>query len=361
MTNEIINNLTRNNHLQRLLESFKNASDILIVSPFISNSFDFFPFKELKGIKRLRLVTTLKPKDLDQYSKVPFFKNLFEFCNKSKIELEILIENSLHGKVYISKYDNGKSEAIITSANFTNNGLRLNNEWGTKITSNEQILELENGILSKVILKPLTEKDIDRFIELIAKNPKKENKENPTSLDLSKKIDLKENPFFIEKNINYWLKPIGVSGDNISWDRVFDEIDSDLHFSKLKPKGVKKNDILICYAVGHSNILSIYKVKSEVKYTGNENDRWPYFVVGENLTPYYGQNWNSQGITITNEKNEVIRQGKFNVTPSGKNSFGSLMRGADKLRLTPEFGEYLINKIAKIDNEIKTKANNVYN
>lgn len=313
----------------------------------------------MENIKRLRLVTTLKPRDLDQYSKVPFFKNLFDFCNKSKIELEILIENSLHGKVYISKYDNGESEAIITSANFTNNGLRLNNEWGTKITNQDQITELENGILSKVFLKPLTEKDINIFLELIAKNPKTENTENPTNLDLSKKLDIKENPFFIEKNINYWLKPIGVSGDNIPWERVFDVIDSDLHFSKLKPKGVKKNDILICIAVGHSNILSIYKVKSEVKYNGDENDRWPYFVVGENLTPFYGQNWNSQDITITNQKNEVIRQGKFNITPSGKNSFGSLMRGADKLRLTPEFGEYLVNKIAKIDNEIKTKANTV--
>lgn len=133
-----------------------------------------------------------------------------------------------------------------------------------------------------------------------------------------------------------------------------------LHFSKTRPSGVKKNDILICYAVGHSNILSIYKVKSEIKSTGIENDRWPYYVVGENLTPYYGQNWNKQDITITNQKNEVKKLGKFLVTPSGaENTYGSLMRGADKLRLTPEFGEYLVNKIGKIDIEIKTKANNV--
>lgn len=353
MPNEIINNLTRNNHLKRLLASFENATDVLIVSPFISSSIDFFPFIKLKKLDRLRLLTTLKPKDLDQYSKVLFFKSLFNFCNQSNIKLEILIENTLHGKVYISKFEKGNSEAIITSANFTNNGLRLNNEWGTIITNQEQISELENGILSKVILQPLSESEIDYFLEVIANNPKKTTNGNPTSLNLSEKIKLKDNPYLINQNINYWLKPIGVSGENIPWNRVFDEIDSDLHFSKLKPRGVKKNDILICYAVGHSNILSIYKVKSDVKYTGNKNDRWPYYVVGENLTPYYGQNWNSQDITITNQKNAVIKQGKFNITPSGKNSFGSLMRGADKLKLTPEFGEYLINKIAKIDNEIK--------
>lgn len=356
--NEVINNLTRNNHFKRLIKSFEKAKEILIVSPFISSSTDFFPFEKLAELNKLTVVTTLKPHDLDQYSKIPFFKKLYDFCNLRNIELSILIENSLHGKVYISKYEDGTSEATITSANFTNNGLRLNNEWGTVITTKEQIVELENGIISKVVLEPLSESDIDDFLKEIESQPKSKVEPNPTKLDLIKKVGLKDNPYAIQKGINYWLKPIGVSDDLIPWDRVFDEVDSDLHFSKLRPKGVKENDILICYAVGHLNVLSIYKVKSDIKYTGNENDRWPYYVIGENLTPHYGQNWNTQGITITNLKNEVIAGGAFNVTPSGKNSFGSLMRGADKLRLTPEFGQYLIDKIAKIDNEIKTKANN---
>jgi hypothetical protein len=105
--------------------------------------------------------------------------------------------------------------------------------------------------------------------------------------------------------------------------------------------------------VGHLNILSIYRVKSDVKNTGQDSDRWPFYVVGENLTPFYGQNWNSQNITITNQKNEILNKALFDITPSGKNSFGSLMRGADKLKLTPEFGQYLVNKVMRIDNEIK--------
>ena len=157
----------------------------------------------------------------------------------------------------------------------------------------------------------------------------------------------------IESNVTFWLKPIGVTNDIIPLNQVFDEVDSDLHFSKLKPKGVKENDVLIAYAVGHLNILSIYRVKSEIKNTTIDNDRWPYYVIGENLTPFYGQNWRNQNLTITNQKNEVLSRGLFNITPSGKNSFGSLMRGADKLRLTNEFGEYLVNKILEIDNRIK--------
>lgn len=360
MKTEIIHNLTRNNHFSRLIEKFKNSDEIVIISPFISTDNKFFPFKKLKSLKKLTLVTTLKPKSLDQYNKVPFFKYLFKHCNKHKVELILLIENSLHGKIYISKINEQPQEALITSANFTNNGLRLNNEWGVVITDSEQILELEESILSKVVLKPLTENKIDRFIEILEKNPLPKVP-NPTDVDLMGKAPLKNNPLKVKSKINYWLKPIGVTGDAIPFDRVFDEIDSDLHFSKLKPVGVKVDDILIAYAVGHKNILSIYRVKSEVRTTGNKNDRWPYYVVGENLTPYYGQEWSMYGIGISNEKNEVLSKALFNITPSGKNSYGSLMRGADKLKITPEFGKYLIDKIVRIDTEIKTKANNAYN
>lgn len=360
MDTEIISNISRNNHNKRLLENFKVADEIVIVSPFISTNFDFFPFEKISHLKRITLLTTLKPKDKDQYTKVPFFKKLYEFANDNNIDLNILIENSLHGKIYITKNSTKYLEAIITSANFTKNGLRLNNEWGSIIKNSEIISELENGILSKVFLKPLSESEIDDFINILKNNPLKKEKTDEVSVDLTQKIELKENPLLVKNNINYWLKPIGVSDDIIPWNRKFDEIDSDLHFSKIRPSGVKKDDILISYAVGHKNILSIYKVKSGIKYTGNKNDRWPYYVVGENLTPFYGSEWNKQGITITNQKNEVLKIGSFNITPSGKNSFGSLMRGADKLRITQEFGQFLINKIVRIENELKTKANNVY-
>jgi HKD family nuclease len=360
MKTEIINNLTRENHFDRLVSNFKKSDEIVIVSPFISTDKNFFPFNKLKKLQKLTLVTTLQPKSLDQYNKVPVFKSLYDFCNKYGVELSILIENSLHGKIYISKKDGLSNEAIITSANFTNNGLRLNNEWGTIISDSEKINDLEINILSRVISKPLTEKKVDGFLKILEKNPLPKNT-NPIDVDLMAKVPIKKNPLRVNNKINYWLKPIGVTGDAISFNEVFDEIDKDLHFSKLKPVGVKINDILISYAVGHKNILSIYRVKSEIKSTGVENDRWPYYVVGENLTPFYGQEWSQYGIGISNQKTEVLDNNLFDITPSGKNSYGSLMRGADKLKITPEFGQYLIDKIVEIDNEIKTKANNVYN
>ncbi len=356
MNFEIINNLTRENHFKKLIENFKVSDEIIIISPFISTDENFFPWRDFTCLKKIKLVTTLKPKSLDQYNKVPFFKYLCDFCKTNSIELEILIENSLHGKIYISKSQEKYTSAIITSANFTKNGLRLNNEWGTEIKDEIQIEQLEFNVLDKVVLQALSEKQIDDFIQVLKKNPLPKER-NPININLSKHLLYKTNPLKVLGKVNYWLKPIGVSGDFISFDQVFDEIDSNLHFSKTRPTGVKVNDILIAYAVGHKNILSIYRVKSEVKTTQIKNDRWPYFVVGENLTPFYGQEWSSYNIGISNQRDELVKNRLFDVTPSGKNSYGSLMRGADKLRVTPEFGQYLIDKIVKIDTEIRTQSN----
>jgi HKD family nuclease len=356
MTEHIVSNLTRNNHLSTLINLFANSDEIIIISPFISSDFNFFPFNKLSHLSKITFVTTLKPRTSDQYKKVKFMNQLFDFCEKQQISLNVLIENSLHGKIYIAKSGGEVLGAVLTSANFTRNGLKINNEWGISISDIPQILAIEKGILSKVVLEPILRQHIDKFLIEIKKQPIPP----PTvecGLDLTNQIDLSVNPMEINSSFNYWLKPIGVSNDYIPWDATFDEIDKDLHFSKLRPVGVKVNDILICYAVGHKNILAVYRVKSEVKSTGKKNDRWPYYVIGENITPYYGQVWNTKNVTITNQKDEAIKLGKFNVTPSGKNSFGSLMRGADKLKITTEFGQYLTRKIIELDNEIKSMIN----
>ena len=346
----IINNLTRNNHLLQLTQIFQTAKRIFIISPFITKNINLFNFSDLSN---LQTVTTLKPFDKDQYSKIEYFKQLYTIFNSKKIEFKILIDNSLHGKIYIGENEDQSTKAIITSANFTDSGLRINNEWGILIDDIQEIEKVKNGIINKIKYKSLNEQHIDVFLSKIKENPKPKIENTPIQLNLSSLFEDKENYYEIEKNATFWLKPIGVTNDNIPLTRKFNELDSNLHFSKLKPKGVKKGDILICYAVGHLKILSIYKVNSDVKNTEVKNDRWPFYVIGKNLTPNYGREWVNQNITITNQKNLVLQKNIFDITPSGKNSFGSLMRGADKLKLTKEFGNYLLNKISKIDTELE--------
>lgn len=347
----IINNLTRENHLFHISKIFHDAKEIIIVSPYITSNKLLFPFENIEGLEKITFVITLKPFDRDQYSKIAYFKYLFMQLKLRNIELKILIENSLHGKIFIAKFDKENVKAIITSANFTSNGLRINNEWGILISDLKQISDVENGIIQKVKFKELREEQIDLCLKEIEANPRPKNDANPVKLNLSNLFEKIDNYHNITSESTFWLKPIGVTEDIIPKNRKFDEIDSDLHFSKRRPRGIKKGDILICYAVGHLNILSIYKVVSEVKATGILDDRWPFFVIGENLTPNYGREWSNYNINVTNQKNEVISS--FNITPSGKNSYGNLMRGGDKLRLTPEFGNFLLNKITQLDEGLK--------
>ncbi len=355
---QIINNRTRKNHKVALLESFKKADSIIITSPFLASNFDFFPFNKVKHVKEISLITTLKSINDDQRNKVKFFRKLIDFGKKTNTTIRIQVDNSLHGKLYITKIGSNFNQAIITSANFTSNGLWVNNEWGISIDSHEEILNIVGELNRNIRLEQITE---NKLLELEKKlNTIPQKKTIPSEeFDLSSLLSFKEDPLIIPDNINYWLKPIGAVGHIITWDSKFDQIDTDLHFSDKYPRSVKQGDILISYAVGHKNILSIYRVKSKVNNTGNQGDRWPYYVVGENLTPFYGSDWNNYNITISNQKQEVINAGLFNITPSGKNSFGSLMRGADKLRITKEFANFLIEKVLKIDDEISMKTNNI--
>ena len=106
-------------------------------------------------------------------------------------------------------------------------------------------------------------------------------------------------------------------------------------------------------------ILSIFKVNSKVKLTSNPKHRWHYYVKGENLTRFYGEEWNKHYIHISDEKNHFVQNSKYNVTPSGKNSYGTLQRGGDKLKITKEFGDYLIGKIVEINKQIAFKDDNI--
>lgn len=304
--------------------------------------------------KKITLITTLKPKSQDQFNKVRFFKKLFSFSKKESIELEVLIENSLHGKIYIGKQENTPLQAIITSANFTRSGLVTSNEWGVIIGDKTEIRKIEAGVKSRVSLEPITDVRLKEFIKEVDAAPSHDDK-SECKLNLAKNLSLSANPKNLADSQTYWLKPIGVSGGMVSKETLFDMLVRNLHFSTKKPNGVKRNHILICYAVGRKNILSVYKVTSGILETKIKDDRWPYFVEGENLTPHFGSVWTEHNITISNQLHEFLQLGQYNATPSGKNSYGSLMRGADKLKLTPEFGRYITNKLILIDNQIASE------
>ena len=354
---KIINNRSIDNHESNLLKSFKDSDEAIIVSPFLSKSFKFFGFAKTKHLNKITLITTLKNDYNDQLCKIKFFKNLFEFGKKETIDIKILIDNSLHGKIYIFKKNNEFTKGIITSANFTRNGLKLNNEWGIEIDDSIRIEEIAIDLISNIVLESITEKiltDMETKFNLIP--PRRIIASD--SIDLVESLKLKSNPLNVLETANYWLKPIGSTGNFISLNKKFSNPNEQLHFA-LNPRSIKVGDILITYAVGYKKILSVYRVSSKVFNTGIVGDRWPHFVFGENLTRFYGNEWNNFNIHISDEKNLFLKKTKLNATPSGKNSYGTLQQGGDKLKITNEFGKYLVNKIVEINKNISFKEENI--
>lgn len=353
----IINNRANNNHESYLLNYFESSDEVVIVSPFLSKSFNFFGFTKNKHLKKITLITTLKNDYNDQLCKINFFKNLFKFGKKESIETEILIDNSLHGKIYIFKKDNEYKNAIISSANFTRNGLKLNNEWGISFDDSIEIENITENLISNIVLEPITETVLNNLENKFALTPPPK-KVNVKTVDLVETLKLKNNPLLIPNINTIWLKPIGSSEHFINLNEKYSDPTHDLYFAK-NPRGVKIGDILIAYAVGYKKVLSIFRVTSTTQLTPNPSDRWHYYLEAENLTRFYGSEWNNHNIHISDQKHNFTNETKFNATPSGTNSYGTLQRGGDKLRITNEFGNYLVNKIVSINRDISFNDENI--
>ncbi|MDE5694892.1 MAG: hypothetical protein K2H77_02810, partial [Alistipes sp.] len=107
--------------------------------------------------------------------------------------------------------------------------------------------------------------------------------------------------------------------------------------------------IIICYAAYRKHIVSVYKAASN--WFLNETTSFPYSIKGENLFPYYGLEWAKRGITINTIKSEIISGQQFTITPNGANDYKRLQQ-ADKMKVTSEYADLVIQKIKVVDNEI---------
>ena len=242
----------------------------------------------------------------------------------------------LHAKIFI--IDN---TSLITSANLTNKAFSKRHEIGLFLngTNSSKTISIFNAWWKKsesVSLSTLKKFQKRKFIS---------SEESNNSVVLPHLWNLPEDP----GELNYWLKPIGVTNNPITEDRLFDSTHEKLHFSKQKPKGVKLDDILITYGVGAKRFLSIYRVTSNPKFESS-NKRWPWYVVGSNLTPSFGKYWATHNIYADAIRKEYIhRNPKKKITKVGGLTFGGLNLGKDKLKLDPEFAQYVINKIKRLN------------
>lgn len=353
-----ISNTRNDNHLLKLIELFENNSEVICVSPFLMEDFSSFFFQLKSYPKSLYIITSLKPNEIEQFSKITSIRNLFSISKKYNINLHVFIDEKLHGKVYIGKNAEKEPIAIVTSANFTNNGLTNNHEWGIMTQEPSIIALLEKGIFNDVDYKELTEETLKKMEECIHVFNQNNLQLNSTKVSLNLASLLHKNDYLSEKftdtNITYWLKPVGVSDDPVKENWIYKD-DDPQHFAK-RPKSVRKGDILICYGVGVRKILSVYRVEGQIMdATENEKEeaswkrRWHWYVPCKNLTHVYGENWAKHNLRIGSLL-EKFRE-KYpneNATLTSK-KLGGLNWKADKLRLNPLFARFIIDKVLEIE------------
>ena len=153
----VVNNC-RGNHIVEIKDLLANSNEVLIASPFISlTAIDKMKNCLTAGLQKLTLITTLKEKDPDQLKKVPILMELYRLKKMRGFNLSVKIDNQLHGKVYIGMRDENYTGAIVTSANFTDNGLENNHEWGIFFNDQKEISNMHQQIVKDASLE-LTEK-----------------------------------------------------------------------------------------------------------------------------------------------------------------------------------------------------------
>lgn len=264
-------------------------------------------------------------------------------CKQANIKYSIRIDNKLHGKLYIAM-NNRQYKGIITSANFTESGMKNKNEWGVMIEDNKVFIDIISKLQSNSI--GLNYNSLDEIIKRI------DTYKNKNRLPSRGKIKLKITDI-INKNKKrdgqkvhtndskkYFLKPVGYAEKPFEGSRILNLSIEKLHFAR-RPAAVNVGDILICYGVGSTKLLGYFEVISNVINLGN-GSRWEWEVEGKNLYPKYSAKWNQFDLTLSKMRSKY--SGSI-LTYRGGDSLGSLNRGADKIRLNEDFAHYLISEM----------------
>lgn len=340
---KILNNLSENHYI-RIQELLIGSDEFILVSPFLTESFEESVYSIAQsGVKKIILVTTLKDNNVDLFKKANSLHTFCTSCVKNNITYEIRIDNKLHGKIYIFLNNGIPKQGIITSANFTDKGLYHNHEWGIEIDDSIELQKIVKDIFC-VSSYPLSYKEIEDIIKYID-NYLSNNQiisEQKIAIEISKLFNKTTKEIDLS-DVRYFIKPIGSSEEPFSPMRSINSIIEELHFSKRRPTAVRPGDILICYGVGTTKLIGYFEVLTEPAIVRGEDSRWPWGVDAKNLCPDYSNEWFNHENTISSIQTSF--RDDIPLTYAGGKTLGALNFGADKIQLNPEFANHIIDII----------------
>lgn len=347
-------------HLDVLRPLLSGTDELWITSPFLASDLSTLAAKlDLQKVGKLRLVTSLPEEPLRRAHHLQSLVSLLDFREVRGSPDALVVEHAprLHGKAYILFQGGAAFAAVITSANFTQAGLLANAEWGIACRETAQIQALITAIDAepRSALDPSwVRSEFDQCKHLL-KEPVKSEPFAPAPADLSKAA---------AQATQIWLKPWGVSDNPVVEGETFGEPVADLHFSKTKPSGVQVGDLMVLYGVGVQRLLGIYQVVGEPKIATEAEiaaapwkERWPWYVPGANLTPLFGAEWWLHGIWATAAVADFHAKNPSSaITSAGGTSLGALNWGADKIRLSKEFGTYLVGLVDTVEQQLRARG-----
>lgn len=342
MSLDIISNGKKNNHLSRLKKMVAKADTLIIVSPFVTDDISKL-IEDMTTIKKITLYTTLQKYDDTAHKAVALYK-FHEFCKSKGIDLLIKIDDNLHGKVYLF-YDGIKAKGfVLTSGNFTENGLVNNHEYGVCVEDVEKQKEMAD-ILMSVNTYDLSYVQLceiyDEAQKFIKKHPVVQQEKFKVHKLINKKPSATQNG-----TMKYYLKPVGTSQEPFVKPKVIEETDM-LGFGK-NPKTMQKGDVLLLHSVGPSSIVGYYVVTSDeaVYIKNNDDDRWPWKVQAECHSSQFSAKWWDYELKTQELIDEFLETNPgSHVTAAGGDTLGGLQWGSDKLQITKEFAQFVISKM----------------
>lgn len=351
------------NHEELLTVLIPQCDKVIIASPFLMNEFDkFFENINIQNIE-FELITTCKAKGDEQIVK-PFQMKNFGTVIKRLTQKwpEIHLINSLHSKIYLFYKSKKTILGIVTSANFTNNGLVKNHETGVILQDSNILQDLELDLKNNLEYISLAEFQIDKLCAIVdlMKKEKRYEKQEDININLLKNIEKNCTPSAGNRNIKlrdsatYYISVAGVTENPIlpQDKRKVIKPHSDIWFAK-EPKTMKEGDCLLEVAVGGKCFLSYYAIASRVftrtieEQKNKEYKRWPFYVYANNLSLNYGEKWFDKPLYYK----DIIEEFKIKfpntpVTASGKDSFvGAIQIGHSFVKVTREFGEFVRKRI----------------
>ena len=150
-------------------------------------------------------------------------------------------------------------------------------------------------------------------------------------------------------NRQFWIKPVGNPELPVDEDRRYDSSTIRIDFAN-NPLAVKPEDILIIYRIKVSKLLYVAEaLSSSSKATDEEikkepwRMRWSWIIEAKNLTPEYGASWAKYALKPFALAKEYDQR-----SPTKKAKIGGLKFGSDKMRISQDFGKFLIEKIMQV-------------